>query len=60
DEGEQGAASAESAGKEPTPKPKLTKLEQLEHQLKEAIAREDYEQAAKLRDEIHKLQGRNS
>lgn len=42
------------------PKAKLSKLEQLEHQLKEAIAKEDYEKAAKLRDEIKKQQTRNS
>jgi bifunctional DNase/RNase len=42
------------------PKPKLTKLEELELQLKEAIAKEDYERAAKVRDEIRKLQARNS
>jgi hypothetical protein len=59
DENEAGSGLAEPAGKE-TPKPKLSKLEQLEHQLKEAIAKEDYEQAARLRDEIRKLQGRNS
>lgn len=41
-------------------KPKLTKLEELEMQLKEAIAKEEYERAAKLRDEIRKLQARNS
>ncbi len=45
---------------EPAAKPKLSKLEQLEHQLKEAIAREEYEKAAKIRDEIQKLQARNS
>lgn len=60
DEGEQGSGSPEPAGKEPAAKPKLSKLEQLEHQLREAIAKEDYEQAARIRDEIHKLQGRNS
>ncbi|HWP82899.1 MAG TPA: bifunctional nuclease family protein [Bacteroidota bacterium] len=41
-------------------KPKLSKLEELEQQLKEAIGKEDYERAAKLRDEIRKLQARNS
>jgi bifunctional DNase/RNase len=41
-------------------KPKLTKLEELEMQLKEAVAKEDYERAAKLRDDIRKLQARNS
>jgi bifunctional DNase/RNase len=35
-------------------KPKLTKLEQLELDLKEAIAKEDYEKAARLRDDIKK------
>jgi bifunctional DNase/RNase len=41
-------------------KPPLTQLEQLEKQLNEAIAKEDYEKAAHLRDEIKKLQARNS
>ncbi len=45
---------------EPGQKPKLSKLEQLQNQLSEAVTREDYEKAARLRDEIHKLQGRNS
>jgi hypothetical protein len=42
------------------PKPKLTKLEQLQQQLLEAIAKEEYEKAARLRDEIQKLEARNS
>ncbi|MGB2869110.1 MAG: bifunctional nuclease family protein [Bacteroidota bacterium] len=45
---------------EEKPKQKLSKLDQLQHQLSEAIAKEDYEKAAKLRDEIKKLQARNS
>lgn len=45
---------------ETAPKPKLSKLEQLQKQLNEAIAKEDYEKAARLRDEIRKLQGRDS
>lgn len=52
--------SPETASAEPASKPKLSKLEQLEHQLKEAIAKEEYEHAAKLRDEIRKHQARNS
>lgn len=36
--------------------PKLTKLEALRAQLQEAIEREDYEKAAKLRDELRKLE----
>lgn len=54
------SAEPEAAPTEAGPKPKLTKIEQLEHQLKEAIAKEDYEQAARLRDEIMKFQARNS
>ncbi len=50
----------EPSSPESATKPKLSKLEQLEHQLKEAIAKEEYERAAKLRDEIRKLQARNS
>lgn len=44
---------------EPT-KPKPTRIEQLQKQLEEAIAREDYEKAALLRDELRKLTGRDS
>lgn len=47
-------------GEKEKPKQKLSKLEQLQHQLTEAIAKEEYEKAAKLRDEIQKLQTRNS
>ncbi|HCV43027.1 MAG TPA: hypothetical protein DGH68_06050, partial [Bacteroidetes bacterium] len=36
--------------------PKMTKLEQLNSQLKEAIEKENYEKAAQLRDEIRKLE----
>lgn len=62
EEGEKAAATGgpEKETAEPAQKPKLSKLEQLEHQLKEAIAKEDYELAAKLRDEITKLHARNS
>jgi bifunctional DNase/RNase len=49
-----------SAATEAAPKPKLSKLEQLQNQLNEAIAKEDYEKAARLRDEIRKLQRRDS
>ncbi len=62
-EGEEGEKSAPPApaGKEEDPqKPPLTKLEQLEKQLSDAILKEDYERAAQLRDEIRKLQIRNS
>jgi len=34
-----------------------TKLAKLQDQLREAIEKEDYERAAKLRDEINKLTG---
>jgi len=64
DEVEKTGAPAAGPGSGPTepaaPKPKLTKIEQLEHQLKEAIAKEDYEQAARIRDEITRFQARNS
>lgn len=53
------AAGGETSPQEPG-KPKLSKLEQLEHQLKEAIAKEDYEQAAALRDELKRLRARES
>lgn len=56
-------ASAPAPEPEPeTEKPKirLSKLEQLQQQLLEAIAKEEYEKAARLRDDIQKLQARNS
>lgn len=48
--------------KEPENKPRKknvpeTKLAQLQDQLREAIEKEDYERAAKLRDEINKITG---
>ena len=39
--------------------PKMTRLEQLHQQLKQAIEKEDYEKAAALRDEIRRLQLRD-
>ncbi len=36
--------------------PKMTRLEQLRDELKDAIEKEDYERAAKLRDEIRRLE----
>jgi len=62
DEGE--STSAESTSEEEpeesaaTPPP--TKMERLEKQLEEAIKKEDYEKAARLRDEINTLKARNS
>ena len=46
-------------GKQPPPTTKMTKLEQLHHQLKEAVEKENYEKAAALRDEIRKLEMRD-
>jgi hypothetical protein len=44
------------AGEETAPvKKAVTKLEQLQTSLKEAIEKEDYEKAAKLRDDIRKM-----
>ena len=45
---------------EELPNPPLSKLEQLVKRLEDAIAKEDYEKAAQLRDELKKLQERNS
>ncbi len=42
------------------PKIKLSRLEQLQQQLLEAVTKEEYEKAAKIRDEIQKLEARNS
>lgn len=43
----------------PAPPTKMSKLEQLNQQLKEAIEKENYEQAAALRDEIRRLELRD-
>jgi hypothetical protein len=45
--------------KQQAPPAKMSKLEQLTHQLREAIEKENYEKAAALRDEIRKLQSRD-
>lgn len=52
------AQAAPSAKPKPEPKPKLSQLEQLHQQLKEAIEKENYEKAANLRDQIKKLEMR--
>ncbi|HOV99365.1 MAG TPA: DUF151 domain-containing protein [Bacteroidota bacterium] len=51
--------SQEPKSDEAIPAP-LSKLEQLQKNLDEAIAREDYERAAQLRDEIKKILSQNS
>lgn len=43
----------------PAPPTKMSKLEQLNQQLKEAVEKENYEQAAALRDEIRRLELRD-
>ncbi len=48
-----------SKQKQQQPPVKMTKLEQLHQQLKEAIEKENYEKAAVLRDEIRKLEMRD-
>jgi bifunctional DNase/RNase len=52
------AQAAPAAKPKPEPKPKLSQLEQLHQQLKEAIEKENYEKAASLRDQIKKLEMR--
>lgn len=60
EEGEKSTPPAPAGKEEDAQKPPPTKLEQLEKQLSDAILKEDYERAAQLRDEIRKLQIRNS
>ncbi len=62
DEAEKNAPPAPPEPEQEGEKPKirLSKLEQLQQQLLESIAKEEYEKAARLRDEIQKLQARNS
>lgn len=52
-------SSKKEKSKASSPAPKMTKLEQLNVQLKEAIEKENYEKAAQLRDEIRKLELRD-
>lgn len=47
-------------GKEPKSKSSQTKLGLLQEQLREALEKEDYERAAKLRDEIKKILGNSN
>lgn len=42
------------------PKPSASRLEQLEQELTEAVTKEEYEKAARLRDEIKRLKALNS
>ncbi len=53
------ASASQSKSKASSPPPKMTRLEQLNQLLKEAIDKENYEKAASLRDEIRKLELRD-
>ena len=53
------AAQASPKQQHHQPPGKITRLEQLNQQLKEAIEKENYEKAASLRDEIRKLELRD-
>lgn len=44
---------------QPTPKSAEAKVASIHDQLREAVEKEDYERAAKLRDEINRLKGNN-
>jgi protein-arginine kinase activator protein McsA len=55
EEEQQPEASKKEKSKQ-TAAPKMSKLEQLRVQLKDAIEKENYEKAAALRDEIRKLE----
>lgn len=57
--GESSGETAESGPAVP-PAPSASRLEQLEKDLSEAVTKEDYEKAAKLRDEIKRLKALNS
>lgn len=62
DEAEKPAATASAEPERGPEKPKirLSRLEQLQQQLLEAVAKEEDQKAARLRDEIQKLDARNS
>jgi bifunctional DNase/RNase len=59
EEDDEAIPSATKQKPKSSPAPKMTKLEQLNVQLKEAIEKEHYEKAASLRDEIRKLELRD-
>lgn len=61
EEEEENLPSSRAAKAKPTSSPptKMSRLEQLHQQLKEAIEKENYEKAALLRDEIRKLELRD-
>ncbi len=59
EEEEQVSGGKQQKAKPQHPPSKMTKLEQLNLQLKEAIEKENYEAAAALRDEIRKLELRD-
>lgn len=59
EEEEQVPGGKQQKPKQQQPPGKMTKLEQLNQQLKEAIEKENYEAAAALRDEIRKLELRD-
>jgi bifunctional DNase/RNase len=54
-EGEEGEKLSSPAQEKKPANPRMSKLESLNVQLKEAIEKEEYEKAARLRDEIRKL-----
>jgi hypothetical protein len=59
EEDDQIPQAKQQKSKQSAPATKMTKLEQLHHQLKDAIEKENYEKAAALRDEIRKLEMRD-
>jgi len=59
EEDDQPPGAKQQKSKQQAPAAKMTKLEQLNQQLKEAIEKENYEAAASLRDEIRKLELRD-
>jgi bifunctional DNase/RNase len=58
-EGEEGEKLSLPPQEKKAANPKMSKLESLNAQLKEAIEKEEYEKAARLRDEIRKLSPEN-
>jgi bifunctional DNase/RNase len=61
-EAEESAEPASGTGETTSalPKPSTSRLEQLEQELAEAVTKEEYEKAVKLRDEIKRLKALNS
>ena len=57
---EEEGVSAMASSPPPEEEPQMSRLERMEQQLAEAIQEENYEKAAKLRDELAQMKGKQN